>query len=205
MAGSWSERGRDREKGTLCLGLGAMAGRLARERANECLGWPCGIESQGLPGQAMTGIDPDVVGRRSRRAASAVLVYCFTLAMGASTHGCGVERRDRGSRFEVGQECLHLPCLAWRVIPQAGSNGTRVSRSAPSKRDPTKQRLAISSRQEALDIGSGKSKSSMLRYRDAAPLLSRTSAPLVLRSCYALPGRPLPSHGGHIIHRTTMM
>lgn len=53
--------------------------------------------------------------------------------------------------------------------------------------DPTKQRLAISSRQEALDIGSGKSKSSMLRYRDAAPLLSRTSR--VLRSCYALPGK----------------
>jgi hypothetical protein len=74
------------------------------------------------------------------------------------------------------------------------------------RRDPTEQRLAISSRQEDLDIGSGKSKGSMLPCpRCSAFLRDRETE----KHCYApatpLPGRPLPSHGGHIIHRTTMM
>lgn len=92
------------------------------------------------------------------------------------------------------------------VISQTVSHGTRVSRSALPKRDPTEQRLAISSRQADLDIGSGKSKRSMQRCYDAVPL----NKTLVLRSYYALPGKAAaeswwshhPSNDNDVMHKS---
>lgn len=66
-----------------------------------------GIESQRLPGQAMTGIGPDVVQARPGQMDDVCcIMYCFTLAMCTPSHGCGVGRRDRWL-----SRCLDLPCL----------------------------------------------------------------------------------------------
>lgn len=78
------------------------------------------------------------------------------------------------------------PAMAGESFPGLAATARESVGQLLPDADPTKQRLAISSRQEALDIGSGKSKSSMLRYRDAAPLSEQdlSSATLLLRTSW---------------------
>lgn len=103
--------------------------------------------------------------------------------MCTSTRGCGVEGdgiEDRGSR-----QVLTMSTVS--CVPEESFSGLlAIARESVGqllpKRDPTKQPLAISSRQEDLDIGSGKSKSSMLRCCDATPF---NEAPHWYSECYA--------------------
>lgn len=180
-----------RWKGTCWGGAWSHGRRLAREKANGCLGWPHGIESQRIPGHAMTGIGPDVVKPPRSRTTSVVSV---------SRCVCPLTAAGLRDGIEVEQACLYL---AWPGESFSGLGA--IARESVGQLLPgaTPQSSAWRSHlaRRTLTLGAASLKARC--YDTAMQRLPRRS--LVLRSCYALPGTPLPSHGGHIIHRTTMM